>query len=68
MSDRLLLSRHEAAHSLGISLRTIDYLIAGKEIRTIRVGRRRLIPQTELARFLRHDHLARTEEPAASQS
>lgn len=50
------LSKQEAAHMLGVSLRTIDRLIALKELPVRRLGRRVLIPRTSLESFLRSDH------------
>jgi excisionase family DNA binding protein len=58
----LLLSKKETADALGISIRTIDNLIVGKELAVRRVGRRVLIPVSEVQRFTRHDHETR---PAA---
>lgn len=50
------LSKQEAANLLGVSLRTIDRLIALKELPVRRLGRRVLIPRTSLESFLRNDH------------
>jgi hypothetical protein len=52
----LLLTRDESAFVLGISVRAIDYLIAGRQLSTRKIGRRRLIPYASLARFARQDH------------
>ena len=53
---KILLTRHEAAGALSISVRTLDTLLARRELATRRVGRRRLIPRTELERFARTNH------------
>ena len=50
---RLLYGKREAAVALGISL---------KELRSVRVGRRRLISIKELERFMRGDHSTRSIE------
>lgn len=42
----------EAARRLGLSPRTVASLIARREIRSQKVGRRRIIPLVELERFL----------------
>jgi len=55
-NDLIALSKQEAAHMLGVSLRTIDRLIALKELQVRRLGRRVLIPRTALERFLHEDH------------
>jgi excisionase family DNA binding protein len=47
----LLLGKSEAAPFLGISVRTLDALIARGEIEVKRIGRRVLIPRAELERF-----------------
>lgn len=49
--DTLLLSRHEAARLLGISLRTLDHLIQRGEITTRRIGKRVLIARSALESF-----------------
>jgi excisionase family DNA binding protein len=53
----VLLSQKEFSHLVSLSLRTVAKLIASGEIRSIRVGRRRLIRRTELMRFAMRDHL-----------
>ena len=54
-SEKLLLSRHEAAQLLGISWRTLDELVKRGEIRIRRVGGRIrgrvLFSRSELVRF-----------------
>jgi excisionase family DNA binding protein len=54
--NRLLVGRHEAARMLSISLRSLDYLIANKELHTRRIGTRVLISVVELQRYARADH------------
>lgn len=51
MSDRMLCARADAAYRLAISLRKLDTLISAKKIRVVKIGRRTLIPVTELNRF-----------------
>lgn len=58
IGDRLLYPRKEAAYKLGISLRALDYLIAGKHIRTQRISKRVLVHTRELERFARANHYA----------
>ena len=52
---KLLLTRHEAALVLSVSVRTLDSLLAQGELSTRRIGRRRLIPRSELERFARRN-------------
>ena len=56
LSDKVLLSLPEFSVLASISLRTTAKLIASGELRSIRVGRRRLVPQSELDRFTKTDH------------
>lgn len=58
--DKILVSKKEAAALLGISLRTVENLIARKELESRRIGRRRLIPRVSL------EKLARRDTPSAS--
>lgn len=53
---KLLVSRREAAAWLSISQKSLDYLIANKELTTKRIGSRVLIPIHDLRRFARSDH------------
>jgi excisionase family DNA binding protein len=46
----------EAARRLSLSPRTIATLVASRELRSIKVGRRRLIPLKALQDFVRRDH------------
>jgi len=56
MDDQMLLSKREAARMLSVSLRTVDNLIACRELPARRVGRRVLIPRRALEEFARRDH------------
>lgn len=47
----ILISKASAAGMLGISVRSIDYLIAGKKLETKRLGRRVLVVFTSLKRL-----------------
>lgn len=54
---RLQHDRRDAAHMLGISLRTLDRLIAAKQIGVRKIGRRVLIPAEAIRQFMKRDHL-----------
>ncbi len=54
--EALALSKPEAARMLGVSLRTVDRLIALKHLPVRRLGRRVLIPRNGLQSLLRADH------------
>jgi excisionase family DNA binding protein len=53
---KLLYTRREAAFALGLSVRSVDYLVAKKELSVRRIGGRVLIPSSEVHRFARSDH------------
>lgn len=53
---KLLYDRKGAAFALSISRRSVDYYIAAGELGTRRVGRRVMIPHSELRRFASRDH------------
>ena len=52
----LALSKLDAARMLGVSVRTVDRLIALKQLPVRRLGRRVLIPRHGLQGLLRADH------------
>ncbi len=53
----LLVSKGDAAAMLSLCVRTIDKLIATKELPARRVGKRILIPFSALQQFARRDHI-----------
>jgi excisionase family DNA binding protein len=57
MIEALLVSKRDAAAILGLSVRTLENLIALKELPARHVGRRCLIERQALERFARRDHL-----------
>src|ERR1700738_4655996 len=59
MPEALAFSKSEAARMLGVSLRTVDRLIALKHLPVRRLGRCVLIPRNSLQSFLRVDHPTR---------
>ncbi len=54
--ERILVGRREAARMLSISQRSLDYLVASKELHARRIGARVLISITELRWYARADH------------
>jgi excisionase family DNA binding protein len=61
-----LYSRKEAARLLSISVRSLDYLIAAKEIDTRRIGKKVLIPHGALVRFAQANHYESPKELATA--
>lgn len=58
MNEKLLYGKREAAQLLSVSVRTLDNLIARKELCVRRCGRRVLISRRALEEFARRDHFA----------
>ncbi len=56
IQSRMLYDRKTAALQLSISVRSLDYLIAGKQLATRRIGKKVLVPYRELVRYARADH------------
>jgi excisionase family DNA binding protein len=65
-TEALAFNRREAADVLRVSLRTVDYLLAQGNLRGRRIGRRIVIPKTEIDRLLRRD--TPIDHPIPSQS
>jgi len=65
MSHKILFSKKEAAQALSISLRSLEYLIARKELATRHIGKRVLVPIAALQQFARRDH---TNNPVAKSA
>jgi hypothetical protein len=61
--QKFLYSRKESAWSLGISCRSLDYLIANKQLSFRKLGKKVMIPATELSRFAKMDHRHLTSAP-----
>jgi excisionase family DNA binding protein len=53
VSERVMHSIQETAFLLNLSTRKVHYLIAEKKIKTLKCGKRRLIPRTEILRLSR---------------
>lgn len=51
-NDKIIVSVREACHMLGIGRTTLYGLIKEKQLTTIYIGRRRLIPRTSLEAFV----------------
>jgi hypothetical protein len=56
MESRLLYDRKEAARQLSISVRSLDYLIAAKQLDTRRIGRKVLVTHASLLRYASGNH------------
>jgi hypothetical protein len=62
--QKLLYSRRDAAFALSISIRSLDYLIANKELKFRKLGKKVLIPAGSLTQYARADHTCLTQHPA----
>jgi hypothetical protein len=56
MVEKFLFARKEAAFSLGVSIRSIDYLIAKGLLVTRRIGKKIMITRESLRLFARGNH------------
>lgn len=65
-ASRMLYSRTEAARQLSISVRSLDYLLAGRELETRRIGKKVLITHASLVRFSQGNHYNSPKELAAA--
>ena len=66
MRERLLLDKREAAWVIGVSPRTIDALIANRELSVRRIGRRVLVHRDTLEDFARQNHSTRARRTHAA--
>ena len=55
--EPLLVSKRYAAKALGCSVRTIENMIARKQLASRRLGKRRMIPYAALAQLAKRDTL-----------
>jgi excisionase family DNA binding protein len=55
--EKLLLSKREAAEALGCSVRTIENMIARKQLASRRLGKRRMIPYAAVTQLAKRDTL-----------
>jgi excisionase family DNA binding protein len=54
--DKLLVSQEEAAQLLSISKRSVEYLVATRQLSTRRIGTRALVPIEDIKKYARFDH------------
>ncbi len=64
-SLKLLLTKQECAEATGLSVRTIDYYISTKELKSLKIGKSRRVLAESLRAFCRRDHVspARRKDP-----
>lgn len=55
-NTRLLYDRKTAALQLSVSVRTLDYIIAAKQLDTRRIGKKVLITHASLVRYSQGNH------------
>jgi excisionase family DNA binding protein len=51
----IALNRQQAGDALGVSVRQVDRLLAANEIRSVKVGSRRLIPVSEIEVWMQRE-------------
>jgi excisionase family DNA binding protein len=54
MAEERMISRDRAAHMLGLSIRTVEKLIRGEHLESVKIGARRLIRRSSVLRLRRH--------------
>ena len=68
LSEKILLSRKDAADAMSVSLRKLDYLIAeGKIQGVVKIGKRTLIGRAALEKFARNPGASNLENGAERQ-
>jgi excisionase family DNA binding protein len=50
---RILHPKQEAAWLIGVSPRMLDYMIRRGDVKTVKVGKRRLVPRSEILKIAR---------------
>jgi excisionase family DNA binding protein len=65
--EPLAVSVEEAARRLSLSPRTVATLIATRELRSVKIGRRRVVTIKALQEFLRRDHEALPTGPECDE-
>src|ERR1017187_2058391 len=65
VEPRLLYDRKTAARQLSISVRSLDYIIAGKGLDTRRIGKKVLVTHASLMRYASGNHFALTSRSEA---
>jgi excisionase family DNA binding protein len=65
--EKFLFTREEAAYSLGISKRSIDYLIQAKKLETRRIGTKVLVIRESLRQYKRGNHPEAIRPPKDAQ-
>jgi excisionase family DNA binding protein len=53
VTDKIMLSRREAAEALGVSIDTVAALIAAGELRAVRIGKAVRVPREEIEGLIR---------------
>lgn len=68
----IAVSKPEAAHLIGLSVRSLEYHIRCGRIATRKLGRRRLVLMCSLLDFLQHDqpspHLSAVSDEASAEA
>lgn len=60
MSEETMVSRDQAAKMLGLSISTIEKLIRGEHLASVKIGNRRLIRRSSVLRLRKHGVSAAT--------
>jgi excisionase family DNA binding protein len=66
--DVLAVDVPEAARRLTLSPRTVATLLARGELKSLKIGRRRLVPVRALEEFLRRDHFTQPNKTRTGEN
>ena len=66
--EKFLFTRKESAFSLGLSPRSVDYLIQAKKLETRRIGTKVLVTRESLRRFATSNHTEAIRAPKPEQN
>jgi excisionase family DNA binding protein len=58
MAEQVLYRREKVAERFGISVREVDRLLANKELRSLKIGKRRLVSEEAILSFIRRREAA----------
>lgn len=65
--EELLYDRKSASYALSMSVRSLDYFLSRRAFRTRRIGKKVLIPASELKRFAAADHFGPIKSGACNK-
>lgn len=68
LQERLAFTMQEAAAACGLSRRSLDYHYRNGTLKTVKIGRRRIVKATELQRFISADRPSLAPAPKRNKN